>query len=247
MSALHDIAELLRNSAEELVWPTRCLGCGQPGELLCEECRGRLPWVDQRWACPVCGAPFGWLTCTECGGGWESRATVSALDFSGAHGLPRRVVTALKDGHELRCAPVMAAAMACALDEASALPAPDGSARFDAAAMDAICFVPATHAAYVRRGFDHMELVSRELSALLGIPLADVLVRGPSLDQRALGREDRAANLEGSVATVADVSGMRLLLADDVITTGASMRACARALLGRGASSVTCCSFARVW
>ncbi|MDD7364937.1 MAG: double zinc ribbon domain-containing protein, partial [Olsenella sp.] len=88
------VAGALAEAALELLWPTRCAGCDQPGELLCEECRASLPWVDQRFACPVCGAPFGWLTCTECDGAWESRATVCALDFAGAgalaHARPRR-------------------------------------------------------------------------------------------------------------------------------------------------------------
>ena len=240
-------AGALAEAALELLWPTRCAGCDQPGELLCEECRASLPWVDQRFACPVCGAPFGWLTCTECDGAWESRATVCALDFAGAGGVARLVACALTDAHELRLAPVMAAAMATSLDEAAALLAPDGAPRADLAATDAICFVPATAKAFARRGFDHMELVSRELSRLTGVPLADVLVRAAAGDQRALGREQRAENLAGSVGCVADVSGLALLLADDVVTTGASMRECARALLARGARSVTCCAFARVW
>lgn len=228
----------------EVLWPTRCVGCDQPGELLCEECRAALPWVEQRLACPACGAPYGFLTCTECEGDWAPRATVAAFGF---HGAPAAMVTCLKDGNELRLAPVVAAAMLTALEEASAWPAADGAPRFDPAAVDGACFVPATAAAYARRGFDHMELVSRELCALASIPLADVLVRGRALDQRSLGREGRAANLAGTMRATEDLSGLRLLLLDDVATTGASLNEAARALLARGAASVTACVLARVW
>lgn len=232
------------NAAAELLWPTRCVSCDMPGELLCEDCKQQLPWVAQRWACPVCGAPFGWLTCTACEGDWEARTTVCALGFNQTSS---QMVACLKDRSELRLAGVNAAAMATALDEASSWPALDGRARFDHEAIDAICFVPATAKAYARRGFDHMELVSKELSALLDIPLFDVLVRSRARDQRDLGKSERASNISGTVRAIDDVRGMRLLLVDDVITTGASMRESARALLLRGAQSVSCCALSRVW
>lgn len=232
------------SAAAELLWPTRCVACDQPGELLCEDCRDELPWVDQRWACPVCGAPFGWLTCTACEGGWEPRATVCAMGFGQA---ASQLIACLKDKGERRLAGVNAAAMATALDEAAGWPALDGSPRFDASAIDGICFVPATAQAHARRGFDHMELVSTELSRMLGIPLFDVLVRGEAKDQRGLGKPDRALNLQNTMYVNEDVRGMRLLLADDVVTTGASMREATRTLLARGAAEVTCCALARVW
>lgn len=234
----------MAEAAEELLWPTRCVSCDMPGELLCEECRDTMPWIAQRWACPVCGAPFGWLTCTSCEGGWESRTTICALGFNRTSS---QMVACLKDRFELRLASVNAAAMATALDEASSWPAPDGTPRYDASNIDALCFVPATSAAYTRRGFDHMELVAKELQRFLDIPLFDVLVRTTGRDQRKLGKEERAKNLHGSVEAIDDVAGMRLLLVDDVITTGASMREATRALLLRGASEVTCCGLTRVW
>ena len=237
-------ARELADGAQELVWPTRCLGCDLPGELLCEDCRATLPWIAQRWACPVCGAPYGWITCTECDRAWETRCCVAALTFRGT---AARMATALKDAHELRLAPVIASAIEVALDEASSWDATDGLPRFSVGRMDAVSFVPATPEAYKRRGFDHMELVSRELSRATGLPLADVLVRARGRDQRVLGRQERASNLEGSICAVEDVSGMRILLADDVVTTGATMREAARALLDRGAESVTACALARVW
>lgn len=238
---------MLWEGLKEAVWPTRCVGCDRPGELLCDGCRRSLGWIDQRYACPNCGAPYGWMTCTECSwrdDPWETRCVVCALTFDA---ISSQLVACLKDAHELRLAAVNAEAVACALDEAALWDASDGLPRYDAAAVDALCFVPATARAYARRGFDHMELVSQELSAILGIPLADVLVRDSRRDQRELGREDRQRNLAGSIEVVDDVSGMRLLLADDVVTTGASMRACAKALLARGAESVIGCALARVW
>ena len=229
---------------QELLWPTRCVSCDMPGELLCAECRESLPWIDQQYACPVCGAPFGTITCTQCKKDWPCRSCVCAMPFAG---VAARLATCLKDAHELRLAPVIAAAIATALDESSAWPASDGCPRFDANALDALCFVPATEAAYLRRGFDHMELVARELSWLVSLPVADVLVRAEGRDQRTLGREERQRNLHGTIEVLGDVRGTDLLLVDDVITTGASIGACTEALLERGAASVTACALARVW
>ncbi|MDO5708994.1 MAG: phosphoribosyltransferase family protein [Coriobacteriales bacterium] len=250
-----------REALSELLWPTRCVGCNLPGELLCEQCRADLPWIDQRWACPVCGAPGGWLTCTECDRSrdhvdqaipsdattsvtaWDVRATICSLPFDG---VGAALVTCLKDGHELRLAPIMAAAMACSLDEARAWDALDGRPRFDALHTDVLCFVPATPAAYARRGFDHMELVARALSPFIDVPVLDALARRDASDQRALGKESRAQNLAGTIEVVADVHGLNVLLADDVITTGSSMNEAARVLLAHGAKSVTACALARV-
>lgn len=245
---------------EELLWPTRCVVCNMPGELLCADCRATLSWIEQRYACPQCGAPHGWLACTDCGAdyiratlrqgvdprtmAWEPRAVVCALEFEGAGAL---MATVLKDQHELRLAPVMAAAMATALDEAASWPARDGRPRYDVARTDALCFVPATQKAYARRGFDHMAQVARHLAAELNLPCADVLRRVSGADQRALGKEARADNLRGTITVAGEVAGARFLLADDVITTGASVREATRALLARGAASVTVCALARVW
>ena len=192
----------------------------------------------------MCGAPFGWLTCTECARDWELAGTVCCLPFAG---LAARMITCYKDEGEKRLAPVIAAAMLTSLDEASSWPGADGGPRFDACAYDGVCFVPATAEAYARRGFDHMERVAALLARGAGLPLADVLVRRSARDQRELGRDERAANLAGTVGVVEDVRGLRLLLVDDVITTGATVREAARALLARGALAVSACSLARVW
>lgn len=242
-----DIARVAHRVAEaalEVAYPTRCVGCGRPGELICADCRAALPWIDQREACPCCSAPFGTLTCTGCKYDWETRACVAAWAASRT---VTHVVTAFKDERELRLAPVIAAAMATALDEASACPATDGTPRFDASAIDAVVYVPASPGSYRRRGFDHMRLVATALAGELELPLADVLVRADARDQRELGRSGRLENIAGSLQVCQNVAGMDFLLVDDVITTGASLRACTRALLARGAHSVTAAALVRGW
>lgn len=254
----------IKETARELLWPTRCVGCDLPGELLCEECRAKMPWITQRWACPRCGAPFGWLTCTECTECREDApdadprsdqpkapsspspldACVCACTFEGP---AARLVTCLKDAHELRLAPIIAAAMAGALEEAEAWQNPDGTPRIDLTHTDALCFVPATPEAFARRGFDHMELVSRELARLTNIPLADVLIRDRGADQRKLSKDERARNLKNTIGVIDDVSGLSILVADDVRTSGASLNEAARALKERGAARVSAVSLARVW
>ena len=92
-----------------------------------------------------------------------------------------------------------------------------------------------------------MAEVAACLSALTGVPLADALFRRSATDQRSLGREERAANVAGTFSCAQDVSGCSLLLVDDVITTGASVREAARALLGAGATGVWAVSVARTW
>ena len=248
MTGLALAARRIGSGLAEVAWPTRCVLCEAPGELLCASCRSRLPWLAQRWACPNCGAPFGWVSCTECGAAqgelWETRACVCALPLDGAG---RSLALTYKDGGERRLAPVIASLMATALDEAGGWPAADGTPRFDASETDAACFVPATRAAFARRGFDHMEDVTRSLAGMLGLPLADVLARPVARDQRRLGRQGRLENAASSVLVVGDVSGCSLLLVDDVVTTGASVRACASELLARGAAGVTVCALARTW
>ena len=112
--------------------------------------------------------------------------------------------------------------------------------------FDAIAFVPASPAAYRRRGFDHGELLARRLAENLGVPVLPALARPQSLDQRTLGRKGRIENIRGCFSALIDLEGdMRLLLVDDVCTTGATLADASRALLDAGAAEVRCVTFAR--
>ena len=100
-----------------------------------------------------------------------------------------------------------------------------------------VTWVPGKPADMRRRGFDHAELLAMELSAGLGLPCRRLLERRRiPVDQAALGASERRANLAGAFR--ADFSPDGVVLVDDVVTTGATAEACARALRTGGARIV---------
>lgn len=249
-----ELARLTRPFLEVLA-PTRCAGCERPGALICPACLERLILIDPATSCMRCGAPGGYIICTECGNPTGASASgASAADDESPldrvlatavfeDPLPR-IVRAYKDGGERRLAPLIAQMLLDTAEHAQT-EAPDRYGGVLAGA-DALVFVPATARAYRRRGFDHMEGIVRELGELAGVPVADALVKHGSADQRRLGRAGRQASSRGAYETVEQVEGMRLLLVDDVITTGATLRSAARALADAGAAHIDALAVARV-
>ncbi len=119
---------------------------------------------------------------------------------------------------------------------------------------DALVYVPASPEALLRRGFDHMERVAEIIARRTGMALVHALASYKGArDQRELGRGERLANRSGSFSLTADAVPKadalprRIVLIDDVFTTGATLSAAAHVLLDGGAHeirAVTCC---RVW
>ena len=161
-----------------------------------------------------------------------------------AHPLPR-IIKAYKDAGERRLAPYLAELLYDTALHAQVV-APDRLGGLLSGA-DAVVFVPATAAAFRRRGFDHMEAIAHPFCELSGVPLLDALVKYGHGDQRELGREERRERAQGMYETVEDVRGKRLLLIDDVITTGATMAAASAELKRAGAAAVDGLAIARVW
>jgi ComF family protein len=109
-------------------------------------------------------------------------------------------------------------------------------------AADVIVSVP-VHAARLReRGYNHAELIARPLARCLGVPFRSyLLVRTkPRSDKLKLTLRERWRTVKGSYAIREGtrVDNLRVLLIDDVMTTGATLDACSRALRGAGASNV---------
>lgn len=155
----------------------------------------------------------------------------SAVEFDERSG---KVVRIYKDHGERRLADVMSALMCFVM--------PPGWQ------IDAITFVPAAKAAFRRRGFDHGELLGHMVADKLGKACVAMLERPKTIDQRKLGRQQRVDNVSRGFSVLPGMpSPARLLLVDDVYTTGSTLCAAVDALKRAGAHEVYCSTFARVF
>ncbi len=239
---LAQAAAFVGEAALETLWPTRCAVCDAPGELLCDKCRANLPYIDWWRACPKCGAPFGRVQCSECNPVMLRASGRTSFPFEGAASAlvydtaARRIVSAYKDKGERRLAHAMAEIMV-----PYAAPA-----WCDAA--EAVTFVPSSAAAHRSRGFDHAELLAREVACALNLPCTSVFQRPKSRDQRKLSRSKRLANLEGRISVLPGATPPKsVIVVDDVCTTGATLSGAACALRTANADHVWCLTFARTW
>ncbi len=105
--------------------------------------------------------------------------------------------------------------------------------------FDGLVPVPLHKARQRERGFNQAGLLSQEVALHTGIPVMDILTRIRETGQQArMGKEKRQSNLEGAFSVDGKVKGLRILVVDDVCTTGATAKACARALTQSGAREV---------
>jgi ComF family protein len=113
--------------------------------------------------------------------------------------------------------------------------------------MDAIVPVPATGRTLRDRGFNQTLLLSRSLSRHLRIPVhMNLLIKKKeTLPQIGLGARERAGNLKNSFEVRGRLNSQRLVLLDDVMTTGATVRECAKTLRKAGAREVVVVTLAR--
>lgn len=211
--------------ALDLVFPPRCAACAARGYLLCPACAATIPYI-QPPTCPMCGrhtARPG--ICPYC------RAYPNALDGMVAAaafaGPVRECIHALKyEGQR----PYAATLAAIARPAFAALPQPDG-----------LVPVPLSPRRERGRGFNQSALIARHLAGDAMPVASEWLARTRDTPpQVGQDRAARHANVAGAFLCPdpAAVRGRRVLLLDDVATTGATLDACARALRAAGAASV---------
>ena len=239
--------EVFFHSLFSVLFPDQCRVCDQPlAEFtrvpVCRSCMdGLRPLRAAAGLCHLCGIPrqamMGEL-CERCASGEYDFA--QARSFGAYEGVLRKVLHLFKyQGMRLLAAP-LAERMARVFNQE----------RWGQAGFHGLVAVPLAPARLRQRGYNQAELLARHLGRRIGLPVLKETCRRvrATAVQTGLTRPQRLENVRGAFAPgprAALVAGRDLLLVDDVLTTGATLSACARALRQAGARRVSALTVAR--
>jgi len=232
-SGVARLAELLRGAL-----PQRCALCVAPSgrALLCAECAADLPAIAS--ACPVCALPAeDPAICGTCVRAPPPFAeTIAAL----AYAFPVDcLIQRIKYGGNLALVDWAGAALAAAVRAKLAMRDPDHRPQ-------RIVALPLSASRQRERGFNQAAEIAARVAVATVLPVFAPLERvraGPP--QAALPWAARRRNVRGAFAVRRDVSGARIALVDDVMTTGATLAEASRMLTDAGADRVECWVVAR--
>ncbi|PSO43717.1 hypothetical protein BRC20_00395 [Candidatus Saccharibacteria bacterium QS_8_54_8] len=201
--------------------PDTCLYCGSEGSMACHGC---LPWMvtPKSSTCFLCNRQTrDFATCQRC----ARKTPLSRVYIAGYYeGYTKELVFRLKYHNGVSAAASLAALMEECL-------------RRD---CDVIVPVPASSRRFRQRGYNQAVLLSKHLSRQHGAPHVEALGRVGQSRQVGVDRKSRLTQLQGDIYARKErlVRGQRVLLVDDVLTTGTTLHECAAALKRAGARSV---------
>jgi ComF family protein len=211
--------------------PHACIGCGFEGSLLCDDCERQLDPATE--CCYRCQIPrrLG-RTCVDCR---EQSPLVSVNCFTSySNQIAKDLLWALKFNRAKAAAQIIALQIADMYQEVTP--------------SDALIVPVPTAAKRVRsRGYDQAVLIARAYAKYSGCTYSSMFLRLGGRQQKGADRLRRHQQLHGSLVLKRpeQVSGTRVILIDDVITTGATMEEAARVLKAAGARAVACLAYAR--
>jgi len=238
---------------KSLIWflyPAQCRHCGEnldpaDGYYICKLCWDQVEYIKRPY-CEKCGFPLNPLSalsemifsCANCPD--ESKfGKVRSIAYYHNSAIGE-AIRLLKDNGKTIMADKLAEIMVKGINE-----------FLDSKDYDFIIPVPIHKKKVRKRGYNQMELIGRKVSSKTGIPLETksfVKIKNTP-PQRGLTGKERIQNIKGSFSVIntSNIEGKRILLIDDVMTTGSTVNECARVLLEEGkADNVDVITLARV-
>ncbi len=236
--------EILTGIAD-LFFPPRCVTCGalleEHGPLpFCPPCTAGIRFIHSP-LCPRCGIPYPAPEgedhlCGEC--------LVTARPYAIARAVGRYEGTLLTAIHLFKYRGKIGIGRVL-----GRIMADFAAGQWDMRVFSAIMPVPLHRKRLRERGFNQAVILAREIAKRSSLPLDFMTLKRQlfTAPQVGLGREDRSANVRGAftVQQPAKVAGRRILLVDDVATTGSTLAECALALMRAEAEAVAVLTLAR--
>lgn len=212
--------------------PLTCVSCERQGELLCHQC---LPGIiiDRPETCPMCNvlSSLG-RTCSACKPATVLAGATVASYYDGAVKdlIMRTKFSSYRAGAKLAAELMQTSLSASGLE----------SRHFDL-----VTAIPTTATRRRQRGYNQAELMARALSARFGLPYASLLGRVGKARQMGASRAVRLEQLSGAMYARGHVAGKRILVVDDVTTTGVTFSEAANVLKAAGAAGVWAVALAK--
>lgn len=206
----------------DFVFPKFCVVCGREGAFLCRRCRRDLPGALQ--ICPGCTRPsiYG-LTHDYCQSRRGPAGLIAVFDYKNE--AVKKVVEAIKFGFNRELVNEVLAGWKLPKKLAGAVVVP----------------IPLHFRRENWRGFNQAELIARRMVGKQPLVKALVRVRATSQQARTMSRQARAENIKGAFGLSSEgkgLAGKKVILVDDVFTSGVTMRECAGVLKGAGVEEI---------
>lgn len=224
----------LKTSVLDLLFPPRCVGCGSEGSFLCSRCKSALAHLHSP-LCPRCGKPLpAGSYCYACKDYYIEIEGIRSL-FP-LNGVLRQAILQFKYQNVKALAAPLAELMGEYL-------------RVHHLHADTLVPVPLHPRRLRERGYNQSSLLAVELGRLTSLPVVEgalLRIKNTPPQTKTKSAEERRLNVSGAFSCLGRrLRGRRVLLIDDVCTSGATLDACATALKRTGAASVWGLTLAR--
>ena len=222
LPGMRKVLSTLKTLILNLIYPKSCLGCAKPGLYLCVSCLDQIPRAPKQ--CYVCHHPsINGLTHSKC----TTRYSLeSLLVFAHYNGLVKKLIKTFKYRFVSEIGIILGNHLAQIFAE-------------ELPQVDLVTFVPISKETQRTRGFNQSEILANTISNSIRTPVVSSLTKTKTTkNQAALTVVQRKLNLKGVFQSVGIVKNKRVLLVDDVCTTGTTLNECAKELRKAGASKV---------
>ena len=216
----------VKNILLDLFFPKFCIGCNTEGTWLCQNCKGEILPVQMQ-VCPKCNKMSqSGKYCLRCGKDSALKGIVVSLYFE--EGATKELIHNFKYNSIKELTPFLGEKMVQVL-------------RDNPTKIDIITFVPVHVMRMASRGYNQAELLAEYVSQKIEIKIEKLLTKTRNTKRQVgLKRQQRKNNLSGAFKANqnVDISNKKILIIDDVTTTGQTLEECAKVLKNAGAKEV---------